>query len=337
MNAMRRVSGLLIAAVLAWVNAAASADDKQAASIRFQDAAAAIVQVKAQAVSDARTGDTLGAEREGNGIVIDEAGHVLTIGYLVIEAGSVALTTADGREVPASLVGYDHASGFALVRALTPLGVKPAALGDAQAVAVQDPVLVLPFGGVHAARLAFVVSRRIFTGSWEYLLESAIYTTPPAPNWSGAALIDGEGRLVGVGSLLLRDSAGSATPVPGNLFVPVDLLKPILADLIRHGRTRGPARPWLGLSAEELDGGHLLVARVAPESPADRAGVRRGDIVVAVAGEAVRSQAELYRKVWSLGPAGTEVPLRVLQDAELRELSLRSMDRLDYLKSAPRY
>jgi len=334
MNAIGFIAGSLgcFFAFCAQGTAAQAAGDTP----RFEDTAAAVVHVRTRALAEARTREALGAEREGSGIVIDEAGHVLTIGYLVIEAGSVELTTGDGRSVPGAVAGYDHASGFAVVRALAPLGVKPVALGTSEGLAVQDPVLVLPFGGHHAARLAFVVSRRSFTGNWEYLLESAIFTTPPASDWSGSALVDAEGRVVGVGSLLLRDTTDDERVVPGNLFVPIDLVKPILADLIRHGRVQGPARPWLGLSAEELQG-HLLVGRVSPDGPAERAGIRNGDIVVAVGKDAVRTRAELYRKVWALGAAGTEVPLRVLQGAEVRDIRLRSMDRLDYLKTIPTY
>jgi S1-C subfamily serine protease len=334
MNAIGFIAGILGCLVGFTAHGAGAPQTDTAA--RFTETAAAMVHVKTRVVPDARTRDTLGTEREGSGIVIDEAGHVLTIGYLVIEAGSVELTTGDGRSVPGTVAGYDHASGFAVVRALAPLGVKPVELGSAQRVSVLDPVLVLGSGGHHGARLAFVVSRRPFTGSWEYLLESAIFTTPPAANWPGSALIDGEGRVVGVGSLLLRNTADDDNEVPGNLFVPVDLVKPILADLIRYGRVRGPARAWLGLAAEELQG-HLLVDAVSPGGPAERAGIRSGDIVVAVGDDAVRTRAELYRKVWALGPAGTEVPLRVLQGAQLRDIKLQSMDRLDYLKAAPTY
>jgi S1-C subfamily serine protease len=324
----------LLLALLAFTPAPLAAEDEGESAAPLDLTAAAIVHISVRALADARTGPQLGARREGSGIVIDDAGHILTIGYLVIEAGSVEITTADGRTLPATVAGYDHSSGFAVLRALAPLGIRPLALGASERVGERDPVLVVPHGGLTAARLAFVVSRRSFTGSWEYLLESAIFTTPPIRNWAGSALIDREGTLVGVGSLLVGDSAESEPPMAGNLFVPVDLLKPILAELIRSGRAPGPARPWLGLAAEELHG-HLLVSRVSPEGPAERAGIRRGDVVVGVGGEPVRTQAELYRKVWARGPAGIGVPLHVLQGVEVRELKIDSVDRLDYLRRPP--
>lgn len=333
---MRRLLFFVALGMFVFVPAGLAAQERAESPASAEEMLSAIVQVKMRAVADARTRPFLGAEREGSGIVIDEAGHIVTIGYLVIEADSLEITTADGKHLPAALAGYDHASGLALLRAVGSLGVKPMVLGASESLAEQDPVLIAPHGGRESARLAFVVSRRLFTGNWEYLLESAIFTTPPASNWSGAALIDRQGRLVGVGSLFVRDSAQTDALLPGNLFVPVDLLKPILSDLIRKGRPAGPSRPWLGLATEEMEG-HLLVSRVSPEGPAEKAGIRTGDIVVSVGREAVRNRAEFYRKVWGLGPAGVDVPLRVLQGADLRELKLRSVDRLDYLKTAPTY
>ena len=327
----------LLATPAATAAQSAGADSGQAAPAGDGDRLlAAVVKVKMSALEDARTTPALGNEREGSGIVIDAQGRVLTIGYLVVEAARIEITTLDGKSLPASLVGYDHGSGLALLQPLGAPGVPALPLGRSDSVAERDPVLVVPFGGQEAASLAFVASRRLFTGNWEYLLESAIFTTPPAMNWSGAALVNRDGELVGIGSLFVRQSVEGTTPLPGNLFVPVDVLKPILADLIATGRPAGPPRPWLGLATEEMQG-HLVVSRVSPESPAEQAGVRDGDIVVAVGKEPVRSQAELYRRIWSLGPAGVDVPLRILQGAEVRELRLHSVDRLDYLRHAPIY
>ena len=175
-----------------------------------------------------------------------------------------------------------------------------------------------------------------FTGSGEYLLEQAIFTAPPVADWSGAALIGADGTLLGVGLLIVRDAAGGDPALPGNMFVPIDALKPIMADLISSGQRAGPARPWLGINADEVKG-RLLVTRVSPEGPADRAGVQEGDIVLAVGGENVRSQAEFYRKVWDRGNAGSDIPLRVLQGVDVKELKLHSMDRLDYYKQPTIY
>ena len=295
---------------------------------------AAIVRVEARALPDARTSATLGAEREGSGIVIGKDGLVLTIGYLLIEADEVRIIDSRDRTLPARVVAYDHATGLGLVRAITPLDAAPLRLGDSSKLAEADPVLVVSAGGGGETARASVVSRRTFSGNWEYMLDSAIFTSPPTLNWSGAALIGPDGALLGVGSLIVRDATETDLHLPGNMFVPIEALKPILADLIRTGRRAGPARPWLGVSADEVQG-RLVVVRVAPEGPAERAGVRTGDIILAVGGDGVRSQPDFYRKLWSRGAAGSEIPLRVLQGIDVHDLKVQSIDRVDYFRKKP--
>ena len=297
---------------------------------------AAIVRVKMKAIPDARSNSTLGDSREGTGVLIDERGYIVTIGYIVIEADSIEVVTQENRTVPATLVGYDHASGLGLLKAGAPLSAKPMQMGQATDLALREPVMILPAGGRETASLAHVVSMRKFAGSWEYMLDTAIFTSPPTYQWAGAALVSREGKLVGIGSLLVRDTVEPGTPLPGNMFVPIDLLKPILTDLIAKGRRNEPARPWLGLATEEVQG-RLFVTRVSPDGPAEKAGVRRGDIVVGVGADVVASHEELYRKIWSLGTAGTEVPLKILQGVDMRELKVRSIDRFQYFKEKPTY
>jgi S1-C subfamily serine protease len=301
-----------------------------------EEVLAAVVRVRMKAIADARSSATLGQNREGTGVVIDQRGYIVTIGYVVIEADSIEVTTQDNKTVPASLVGYDHASGFGLLRASVPLGVKPMPMGRAEDLTLKEPVMILPAGGREVASLAYVVSKRKFAGSWEYMLDSAIFTSPPTYQWAGAALVSREGKLVGIGSLLVRDTIDGTSQVPGNMFVPIDLLKPILADLIAKGRRSEPARPWLGLATEEVQG-HLFVTRVSPDGPADKAGIRAGDIVLGVGAETVRNHEEFYRKVWGQGAAGIDVPLKVLQGVDLREFSIRSIDRFQYFREKPIY
>jgi len=330
----------ILCLLLAYCAAASGADAPSASAgssgIDAQKFFSAIVKVQARALPNARSAATLGTEREGTGVVIDGDGLIVTIGYLIIEADEVKITDDQGRSLPANVVGYDHASGLALVRPIVPLKASPLPLGDSTKLAESDPVLVVNSGGRSEVTPAYVVSRRSFTGNWEYLLERAIFTSPPSLNWSGAALVDKDGSLLGIGSLILRDATQAEPHVPGNMFVPIDLLQPILPDLLKSGRRAGPARPWLGVNADEVQG-RLLVTRVSPEGPADRAGVHAGDIILAVGGEAVHTQAEFYRKVWGRGSAGSEIPLRVLQDSDVQELKLRSIDRLDYFRQKPMY
>jgi serine protease Do len=339
----RSLAPLVLSACLAcaWPAAAQHPADKPIAKEpaasekeidqRIAETLAAVVRVKMRAVPEARSNATLGPTREGSGIVI-EPDYVLTIGYLVIEPDAIEVTTVNDRTLPATLAGYDHATGFGLLKVQGDLAVKPLALGDSAALGVREPVIIMPHGGREAASLAYVMSKRQFTGSWEYLLESAIFTAPPTMTWAGAALVNRQLRLVGVGSLLVRDTTEPGTPEPGNMFVPTDLLKPILAELKANGRTAGPQRPWLGLNTEEVQG-RLLVSRVSPEGPAAQAGVRQGDVIVGVAGASVNTHVELYRKVWSLGGAGVEVPLRVSRGADMRDVRVKSIDRFEYFKS----
>ncbi len=330
---MRRfvLVGLMCLLFAAGMARGQSREDEGGGLKGADDLLAAVVRVKMKAVKGARSSDTLGEEREGTGILIDDKGHILTIGYVVMEAQSIEITTQDDKTVPAVLAGYDHVTGFGLLRALTPLDIKPIVLGDADKLPVKEPVMVLPHGGRSAATLAYVMSRRKFTGSWEYQLDSAIFTSPPTMKWAGAALLNREGKLVGVGSLLVRDSIGPGQAVPGNMFVPIDLVKPILADLIASGKRSGPQRPWIGLATEEVQG-HLFVTRVSPDSPAEKAGLKRGDIVIGVGGNPVTTHEVLYEKLWAIGDAGVDVPLRVLQGAELKEIRVRSIDRNEYFR-----
>jgi S1-C subfamily serine protease len=327
---------LLVAYSAASLGAKAPLSGADAGSVDAKKFFSAIVKVQARALPNARSAATLGTEREGTGVVIDDDGLIVTIGYLIIEADEVTIVDDRGRSLPAKVVGYDHASGLALVRPIAPFEATPLPLGDSTKLTETDPVLIVSHGGRSDVTLAYVVSRRTFTGSWEYLLERAIFTSPPSLNWSGAALVDKNGALLGVGSLILRDATEADPHLPGNMFVPIDLLKPILPDLVKSGRRAGPARPWLGVNADEVQG-RLLVTRVSPEGPADRAGVHAGDIILAVGSEAVHTQAEFYRKVWGRGNAGSDIPLRVLQDSDVRELKLHSIDRLDYFRQKPMY
>ena len=320
---------IAIALIVALAAGTVAAQDKA------DDPLSAVVAVRAKIQADARSAPTLGTERSGTGVLIRE-GLVLTIGYLVIEAEAIEVTGADGRTVPATLAGYDHATGFGLLRAVGPLAGKPLPLGDSAALAERDRAMVASAASRDGPALVFVVSRRPFSGSWEYQLDSAIYTYPPVFEWSGAPLIGGRGELLGIGSLIVPDAGGPGTQSPGNMFVPVDLLRPILDGLIANGRRGGPQRPWLGVNADEVRG-HLFVSRVSPEGPAERAGLKAGDIILAVGGEEVKSLAEFYRRVWSRGAAGVEVSLKVLQGAQVRDLRVRSIDRAAYFRPSKTY
>lgn len=292
----------------------------------------AVVLMRAEIPEDAFTAPILGTERSGYGIVIREDGLLLTVGYVITEASSIWLTSNRGKVVAGYPLAYDQVTGFGLVLPLGPLGVSPIERGSAASVAVGEEVYVVGHGGRSHALKANVVARREFAGYWEYLLDNAMFTVPPHPQWAGAALVGSDGKLIGVGSLLVqdRDSLGGQAD-QGNMFIPIDALEPVLDDLLKLGRPAGAPRPWLGVYVGEVQG-QLVVSGVAEKGPAAKAGVRAGDVVVELAGERVVSAADLFRKLWRLGAAGVNVPLTLSRKGETVHVQARSVDRSDLLK-----
>jgi S1-C subfamily serine protease len=293
----------------------------------------AVVSLRAEVPVDAFTAQTLGTERAGQGVVIRADGLVLTIGYLIVEAENVWLATNQGRTVQGHALAYDYTSGFGLVQALAPLGVPVMPLGDSRRLAAGTSVVVGGAGGRAHSLAAEVVARQEFAGYWEYLIDDAIFTAPAHPNWGGTALIGPRGDLVGIGSLQLEHEADGGRVVPLNMSVPIDLLKPILDDLLTHGGVNRPPRPWLGLYASEAEGDHVMIIGLAGDAPAQRAGLRAGDVVHGVAGQTVASLADFYRAIWALGPAGVDIPLTLDREGDMFDVSIRSADRSRFMKS----
>jgi S1-C subfamily serine protease len=300
------------------------------------DALEGIVQITAQVPQDARTASTLGTERQGTGVVIDDSGLILTIGYIILEAVEIQVRGVAPEPVPARIVAYDHETGFGLVRAEQSLDLTPIPLGVSDAVQPMQPLVVVSNVSELGAAGVYVVDRRDFAGYWEYLLEDAIFTAPPHAEFGGAALIDEAGRLVGIGSLLVNDAAFRGRPIPGNMFVPIDQLKPIMGDLLSRGRRADPGRPWLGLSLEEQHG-RVFVTRVSPEGPAANAGLAPDDVILGIDGVQVHGLMDFYRTLWNRGAAGVEVPLDMLQGMEVRRVAIKSGDRYRYLRLNPTY
>ena len=290
-----------------------------------------VVKLRSTALAGARSSRMLGRQREGTGVVIDAQGLVLTIGYLILEAATVELSTVDGTAVPATVVAYDGATGLGLLRATGALPIAPIKIGESTSVAVRDRVLIVGFDGVAPA---IVVSRRPFVGAWEYLLDDAIYTAPPTVNWSGAALIDSAGTLLGIGSLAVNDAEPSRN-LAGHMFVPIDLLKPVLKDLLKNGKSSAPPRPWIGVHTHEVQG-NVVVTRVYPDSPAEAA-LHPGDVIIALGNDRVTGQAEFYTRLWSFGAAGVEIPLKVLREGTIQNVTVKSSDRDSYYRARPTY
>jgi S1-C subfamily serine protease len=290
----------------------------------------AVVQIRAEIPEDAFTAQVLGTERLGNGVVIRDDGLVLTIGYLITEASTLWLTTNKGAVVAGFPVAYDQVSGFGLVQPLGKLGVRPLVRGSAASCRVGENVVVAGHGGRAHALRATVFAKREFAGYWEYLLDEALYTAPAHPQWGGSALIGADGKLLAIGSLLVQEKVDAGV-LQGNMLVPIDLLAPILDDMLKLGRPAQAPRAWLGMYTTEA-GSKLVVAGIAPGGPAERAGVKVGDVIVDVGGAKPASLADLWRRVWAFGPVGSEVPLKLMRKSALMNATLRSADRNDFLK-----
>jgi S1-C subfamily serine protease len=290
----------------------------------------AMVQVHAVIPDDAFTAGILGTERSGYGAAIRSDGLIVTIGYLITEATTIWLTTNRGDVVGGWPIIYDQASGFGLIQPLGELGIPVLERGSLAGVATGDAVTVIGHGGRAHAIKAHIIEKREFAGYWEYVLDEALFTAPAHPEWSGAALLDSKGRLIGIGSLLVQaDVNGKA--VHSNMFVPIDLLSPILDEVDKGKRAPRTPRPWLGMYTQEANG-NLVVAGVAPGGPAEDSGVQAGDMVLSVAGTRARGLAEFYRMVWRQGPAGVDVPLSIARAGDLLRISVKSADRNDFLK-----
>jgi len=290
----------------------------------------AMVLVRAEVPPDGFTAATLGTERAGYGVVIRDDGLILTIGYLISEASQIWLTSNRGNVVAGYRMAYDQPTGFGLIQPLGKLDVPSVPIGLAADVQVGDSVFVIGHGGRPHSLKTKVIGKREFAGPWEYVLDQALFTTPAHPQWGGSALLDAQGHLVGVGSLLVQEVInGEQAHV--NMFVPIDLLNPIFDAMLQTGRSQHPPRPWLGMSTQDPEG-KLIVGRISAGGPAQHAGIQVGDMVLGVGTQRVHGLAEFFRAVWRLGPAGVEVPLIIARGGDVLHIKVKSADRGDFLK-----
>jgi S1-C subfamily serine protease len=314
-------------------DASPRASEPDAASKALGRASDAVVGVRAIAVEDARSNATLGRMRQGSGVVISDD-LVLTIGYLILEADQVQILTDDARELPARVIAYDVATGFGLLQALAPLKLEPVPFGHADALSADEPLMIASGGEGGSISIARIVSRRAFAGYWEYHIEGALFTSPPRPDHSGAGLFNGRGELLGIGSLFVTDALGSSGPrLPGNMFVPIDLLKPILAELRTSGSSSASRRAWLGVNCIE-QGGSVRIVRISADSPADIAGLRPGDSIERIDGTEVHALDTLWKALWGGGQPEREVVLDIRRGDKSESVKLQSVDRMKTLRKA---
>ena len=302
----------------------------RAFSFDLDEHLSSVMVLTSKVADDAFTARTLGTLRLGNAVVISPGGLVLTIGYLVTEAEAVTLTANDGRQTQAHVLGVDAASGFALVQALEPLDLPALRIGDSRRLREGRPVISAGGGGRAHASAGELLARSPFAGYWEYCLDEALFVEPAHPHWSGAALIGPSGELMGVGSLRMERRTARGDISPLNMFVPAELLPPILDDLA-GGRPAGPARPWLGVLAQENES-RIVILDASPGGPASRAELRRGDVIRKIAGQPVTDLAGFYKRLWALGSPGVTAPLTLQRGGETFDVEIRTADRAALLK-----
>jgi len=301
-------------------------------SFDLERALKAVVGLKSYVPADAFTANSLGTERAGSGVMIKNTGLIATIGYLITEAETLWITSNDGQAVPGHALAYDQESGFGLVQALGKLDVPALELGDSDRLKVGEQAVLAAGGGRHHSIETQIVGRQEFAGYWEYVLDDALFTAPAHPFWGGCGLIGTDGKLMGIGSLILQQGDGKGSRLDMNMVVPIGLLAPIMDDLLSYGRVNRPARPWLGLYASEAEDS-IVVGGLADNGPAEKAGVRAGDRIIAVGEDEVGDLAALWRRVWACGSVGAEVRLKLMRDSTPVRVTVRSADRTSFLKS----
>src|SRR5262252_2062188 len=299
----------------------------------LETAMSAVVGLRAIVPEDAFTAQILGTERAGNGVVIRGSGLVLTIGYLITEAETIWLSPSVGPPVPGHALAYDQETGFGLVQALARLDLPALPIGHSGKSQIGERVVVAGAGGRKRSVAARIVAKQEFAGYWEYVLDEAIFTAPAHPNWGGTAMIGASGELLGIGSLQLQQAPERGKPGGDlNMIVPIDLLKPILDDMLKSGRANRPPRPWLGLYATEIED-KIVVVGLAKGGPAQKAGLNTGDVVLSVGGAEVSDLATLYRRIWSRGAAGVDIPLTIYREGRTFEQTVASSDRNRFFKA----
>jgi S1-C subfamily serine protease len=286
-----------------------------------------IVSVRSIVPPEARTAASLGVEREGNGVAIDE-NHILTIGYIVMESESIEIGLSNGRRLPAKLVGYDHTSGFGIIKSVVPLKMPALQLGNSDNISSKQDLLILPSPNRGVGSIVRSVSRRPFTGWWEYFVESPIYTTPPNGLWAGAPILNENGEILGIGSLFVSESVPGISS-PGNMSVPINLLKPILEDLKSSGRRKSKIQPYLGISSDDSND-QVIVTRVSKGGPAFQAGIRPQDVIMTINGSQISNLKSFYEEIWKSGEAGVTIELSVLRSGSIMTFDVKTVDRLDY-------
>ena len=323
-----RISQKYIFISLFLVSSIVCADQSSITNDKIQNFYNGVVSIDSIVPDEARTSKSLGTVRQGSGVIIDQ-NNILTIGYIVIEASDIKIGLPNGKKIPGKLTGYDHSSGFGIVSPIIKTKLIPLKIGNSNKIELDDVLLILPSPNKGIGSMAKMVSRRPFVGWWEYFLEKPIYTLPMNQSWAGAPLVNSKGEILGIGSLFVADAASPGTLTPGNMFVPINLLKPILNDLLKYGRPKSGMKPYLGISTNDSSG-KVIVTRVSTGGPSDKSGIRKNDIINAVNGNYVNSVKNFYMSIWNSGDIGVNIQLEIIRNNKKVKFNVKSVDRMDY-------
>lgn len=280
----------------------------------------ATVRVQAEVPPNHPSSAVLGNERVASGVALRPDHLILTVQYAVLGATACSVTYADGSLVAGRVVAQDFASGIALIEpelrpphCLTGMPSRELQLGaDIFAVAVSAD-------GERRVSDGIVTGLDPYDANWEMALERAISTTARNPGLGGAPLADASGRVVGLTFLDLGE-VGQAV-----LAIPTDAYNEHGDELLRHGRrVSRPPRAWIGIFCYAFRE-HVIVAGVLPGSPAAQAGLRGGDLVVAVDAVQIAGRRELYDLLWAESP-GTTFDFRIFRDGEIVPVEVGSTD-----------
>jgi S1-C subfamily serine protease len=288
----------------------------------------ALMSLHSKIPDTAMTAELLGTERTAHAVQVTAGGLLLTVGYSVMEADEVWVTNRKGQTAEAIVLAQDYDSGIALLKPTVALGMHHLETVSLDTLEVGATLGVLGVGDKEPQPVT-LHSLDEFAGRWEYLLDRACYTLPLYERWSGAALLDAEGKLCGLGSLAMGIRTANKEVAPGNLFIPVDLVMPHLEYMQLHGQKPGKLRPWLGTLIEEHES-EIYVVGLYHGAPAARAGLRPGDIILSVDRQPVSTMADFFRTIWRYGPAGAAIPMTVSDGKDTRDVLLDTIDRTSF-------
>lgn len=263
----------------------------------------------------------------GSGVIVRTDGYLLTNHHVVDGAEEITVELLDRRTFPAKLVGSDAPSDLAVLK-IEADGLHALTLGDSEAVRVGDVVLALgnPLGIGQTVTMGIISAKGRATGLGDGSFEDFLQTDAPINSGnSGGALVNTEGALIGINSQILSPSGGN---IGIGFAIPASMARSVMQQLVDHGEVR---RAQLGVTAQTIDSAlasslglkdvrGALVSDIAVASPAERAGLQRGDVILAVDGHPVSDSNTLRNRIASTTPGNT-VTLTLIRDGREQTVS----------------